>query len=94
MGVRRGCPKFFLKYRAWAQIIILAPQAGVLDFQLFGAALRAAAPRGKGLDNHGKDGGNVPFCDGHASWVQQAAYPQRWASGTDEEVCDVKWFPY
>jgi hypothetical protein len=29
-----------------AQIVILPPQPGVLDFQLFGAALRAAAPKG------------------------------------------------
>jgi prepilin-type N-terminal cleavage/methylation domain-containing protein/prepilin-type processing-associated H-X9-DG protein len=46
------------------------------------------------IDNHWKDGGNVLFCDGHASWVQQAAYPQMWALGTDEEVYNVTWFPY
>jgi len=46
------------------------------------------------VDNHGKDGGNVLFCDGHAAWVQQAAYPHMWALGTDEEVYDVTWFPW
>ncbi len=45
------------------------------------------------VDNHGKDGGNVLFCDGHAAWVQQAGYPKMWALGTDEEVYDVTWFP-
>ena len=45
------------------------------------------------MDNHGKDGGNVLFCDGHAAWVQQAAYPQMWAVGTDEAVFSVVWFP-
>jgi prepilin-type processing-associated H-X9-DG protein len=46
------------------------------------------------VDNHGKDGGNVLFCDGHASWVQQRDYPQMWALGTDEEVYNVTWFPF
>ncbi|HZM01946.1 MAG TPA: prepilin-type N-terminal cleavage/methylation domain-containing protein [Candidatus Saccharimonadales bacterium] len=41
------------------------------------------------IDNHGKDGGNVIFCDGHAAWVQQAAYPKMWAFGTDEEAYNV-----
>ncbi len=45
------------------------------------------------VDNHGRDGGNVLFCDGHAAWVQQAAYPQMWALGTDEQVYKVTWFP-
>ena len=35
-------------------------------------------------DNHGKDGGNVIFCDGHAQWVTQKNYLRMWARGTDE----------
>lgn len=36
------------------------------------------------IDNHGRDGGNVLFCDGHATWKRQVDYPQMWALGTDE----------
>jgi prepilin-type N-terminal cleavage/methylation domain-containing protein/prepilin-type processing-associated H-X9-DG protein len=35
-------------------------------------------------DNHGKDGGNVVFCDGHAEWVRQNRYLWKWFRGTDE----------
>ena len=35
-------------------------------------------------DNHGKDGGNVAFCDGHAEWVSQKNYLRSFAHGTDE----------
>ncbi len=35
-------------------------------------------------DNHGKDGGNVIFCDGHAEWVPQKRYIQSFTRGTDE----------
>jgi prepilin-type N-terminal cleavage/methylation domain-containing protein/prepilin-type processing-associated H-X9-DG protein len=45
------------------------------------------------IDNHGSDGGNVIFCDGHASWVPQRAYPEMWAFGTDEQVYTVVPFP-
>ena len=38
------------------------------------------------IDNHGSDGGNILFCDGHASWVQQRDYPQLFALGTDEKI--------
>ncbi|HEY3863901.1 MAG TPA: prepilin-type N-terminal cleavage/methylation domain-containing protein [Verrucomicrobiae bacterium] len=46
------------------------------------------------IDNHGRDGGNVLFCDGHAAWVQQKQYPQMWAIGTDEQVYTVTYLPY
>ena len=38
------------------------------------------------LDNHGIDGGNVVFCDGHAEWVPQKRYPETFAYGTEEAV--------
>jgi prepilin-type N-terminal cleavage/methylation domain-containing protein/prepilin-type processing-associated H-X9-DG protein len=44
------------------------------------------------IDNHGADGGNVIFCDGHAEWVQRIRYPQTFAYGTEEEVYHA--YPY
>jgi len=35
-------------------------------------------------DNHGKDGENVVFCDGHAEWVPLKKYLLGWYRGTDE----------
>ena len=35
-------------------------------------------------DNHGKDGGNVVFCDGHAEWVAQRNYVRSFVMGCDE----------
>ena len=47
-----------------------------------------------GCDNHGSAGGNMLFCDGHASWEPQIMYPQLWATGTDETAYGpIKWFP-
>ncbi len=31
------------------------------------------------IDNHGKEGGNIVFCDGHAQWVPTILYPQTFA---------------
>jgi prepilin-type N-terminal cleavage/methylation domain-containing protein/prepilin-type processing-associated H-X9-DG protein len=35
-------------------------------------------------DNHGVDGGNFVYCDGHAAWVIQKRYMENWSRGTDE----------
>ena len=45
------------------------------------------------IDNHGADGGNVIFCDGHAEWVPQLRYPATFAYGTEEEVYQVYNYP-
>ena len=36
------------------------------------------------IDNHGAEGGNVIFCDGHAEWCRQMRYPELFAYGTEE----------
>lgn len=41
------------------------------------------------IDNHGTDGGNVIFCDGHASWVQQRDYLVMFNIGTDEPMYTI-----
>ncbi|HOW68864.1 MAG TPA: type II secretion system protein [Candidatus Paceibacterota bacterium] len=38
-------------------------------------------------DNHGAAGGNVGFCDGHASWIPRGAYRDSYALSQDEG-CD------
>lgn len=35
-------------------------------------------------DNHGKDGGNIVFCDGHAEFVPQKKYLLSFFRGCDE----------
>ncbi len=35
-------------------------------------------------DNHGVDGANIVFADGHAEWVSQKKYPTSFILGTDE----------
>jgi prepilin-type N-terminal cleavage/methylation domain-containing protein len=45
------------------------------------------------IDNHGADGGNVVFSDGHAEWVSQIRYPQLFAYGTEEKAYVVQAYP-
>jgi prepilin-type N-terminal cleavage/methylation domain-containing protein/prepilin-type processing-associated H-X9-DG protein len=45
------------------------------------------------IDNHGTDGGNVIFCDGHAEWVKQLKYPEYFAYGAAEAVYSASPFP-
>jgi len=35
-------------------------------------------------DNHGADGGNVVYGDGHGEWVPRSLYLPKWFRGTDE----------
>jgi prepilin-type processing-associated H-X9-DG protein len=42
-------------------------------------------------DNHGSDGSNVAFGDGHASWVSQRDFMRSWFRGTDESHA---WVPH
>jgi prepilin-type N-terminal cleavage/methylation domain-containing protein/prepilin-type processing-associated H-X9-DG protein len=35
-------------------------------------------------DNHGSEGSNVVFCDGHAQWIAQKNYMRSFILGTDE----------
>lgn len=45
------------------------------------------------IDNHGAEGGNVIFCDGHAEWVRQSHYPEFYARGTEDASYSVANFP-
>jgi prepilin-type N-terminal cleavage/methylation domain-containing protein/prepilin-type processing-associated H-X9-DG protein len=45
------------------------------------------------IDNHGTEGGNVIFCDGHAEWVPQLRYPTLFAFGTEEATYQVYNYP-
>lgn len=45
------------------------------------------------VDNHGDEGGNVVFSDGHAEWVRQARYPELYARGTEDPNYSVSHYP-
>ncbi len=45
------------------------------------------------IDNHGADGGNVIFSDGHSEWVPQIKYPLYFALGTEQISYTVYNFP-
>jgi prepilin-type N-terminal cleavage/methylation domain-containing protein/prepilin-type processing-associated H-X9-DG protein len=45
------------------------------------------------IDNHGAEGGNVVFCDGHAEWAPRIRYPEMFAFGTEEAVYSVHPYP-
>jgi prepilin-type N-terminal cleavage/methylation domain-containing protein/prepilin-type processing-associated H-X9-DG protein len=68
----------------------LGSRGGPSDFWLiYDADDQAGADRPNGDypdpgDNHGKDGANITFCDGHAEWVSQKRYMQSFFRGTDE----------
>lgn len=34
-------------------------------------------------DNHGPEGANIIFCDGHAEWVRAKSFPEHYVYGTD-----------
>jgi prepilin-type N-terminal cleavage/methylation domain-containing protein/prepilin-type processing-associated H-X9-DG protein len=39
-------------------------------------------------DNHGKDGGNVAYCDGHAKWVARSKWRYEWNITRDANLAD------
>jgi prepilin-type N-terminal cleavage/methylation domain-containing protein/prepilin-type processing-associated H-X9-DG protein len=41
-------------------------------------------------DNHGTDGANVTFCDGHVEWVSPKKYLKSWFLGNDEKHSPIK----
>jgi prepilin-type N-terminal cleavage/methylation domain-containing protein/prepilin-type processing-associated H-X9-DG protein len=46
-----------------------------------------------GGDNHGRDGANMVFCDGHASWINRKDYAAAYIKGTDEQGYAPGTFP-
>ncbi len=74
---------------SFSSILLIADAAGAVS----SGGYTSSPNYPNSLDNHGSDGGNVLYCDGHAAWVTQASYPQMWALGTDQPSYSATWFP-
>jgi prepilin-type N-terminal cleavage/methylation domain-containing protein/prepilin-type processing-associated H-X9-DG protein len=73
----------FLNQRGGPSDFLILYDADDKDY-LTGDATRRNEDYPDAGDNHGRDGGNVMFADGHAQWVQRPTYLLNWFRGTDE----------